>query len=116
VANIIFARSPIGVAEGFCQFATRNTFNPSLRNKRLMTLAHLFLIHRYNAASAHYVSPDRRQPAADVAKMEGAGIFTSVKDEVGDVIVADINQTRVSDLLNPNLVALRQLVARGGRD
>lgn len=112
MANVIFAEIADRRRRRILSIRDQNTFNPSLRNKRLMTLAHLFLIHRYNAASAHYVSPtddNRRQ----TRKMEGAGIFARVKDEVGDVIVADINQARVSDLLNPNLVALRQLVARG---
>ena len=35
----------------------QNTFDESLRKKRLMTLVHLWLVHRYKADSVHYVSP-----------------------------------------------------------
>jgi isocitrate lyase len=35
----------------------QNTFDPALRQKRLMTLLQLFLIHRYKIDSVHYVTP-----------------------------------------------------------
>ena len=45
----------------------QNTFDEALRKKRLMTLIHLFLIHRYKADSVHYVSPteDNQYQAAE---------------------------------------------------
>lgn len=112
LANIVFSEIADRRGRRMLSIRDQNTFNPSLRNKRLMTLAHLFLIHRYKVVSALYVSPtedNRRQ----TRKMEGAGIFSSVKDEIGDVIVADVNQARVSELLNPDLIALRQLIVKG---
>ena len=42
----------------------QNTVDRELRRKRLMTLLHLFLIHRYEPASVHYLTPtddNRRQ-------------------------------------------------------
>jgi isocitrate/methylisocitrate lyase len=35
----------------------QNTFEEALRKKRLMTLVHLWLVHRYKSDSVHYVSP-----------------------------------------------------------
>ena len=76
----------------------QNTFDTALRKKRLMTLIHLFLVHRYKASSVHYVSPteDNRYQAQ---KMKAHGLFSDVHDEVGQIIVADVNATGVKDLL-----------------
>ena len=59
-----------------------NTFDPSLRKKRLMTLAHLFLLHRYKAGLVHYLSPteDNQHQAQ---KMKRLGIFSKVNTEAG---------------------------------
>ena len=70
----------------------------ALRQKRLMTLIHLFLVHRYKVDSVHYVSPtdDNRYQAQ---KMKTHGLFSDVHDEVGDVIVADVSADGVKALL-----------------
>ena len=49
----------------------QNTFDTALRKKRLMTLVHLFLIHRYKVGSVHYLTPteDNQRQAQ---KHEGA--------------------------------------------
>src|ERR1035438_9247622 len=81
-----------------------NTFDPSLRKKRLMTLAHLFLLHRYKAGLVHYLSPteDNQHQAL---KMQRLGIFGNVNTEAGLIIVASINSGRIGELLNPDLLA-----------
>jgi hypothetical protein len=58
--------------------------------ERLMTLNHLFLIHRYKIWAVYYVSPtdDNRYQAQ---KMKTHGLFSDVHDEVGHIIVADVN-------------------------
>jgi isocitrate lyase len=84
----------------------------SLRRKRLMTLAHLFLIHRYKAGSVHYLSPsddNRRQ----TERMKALGIFGSVNTEAGLIIAATVEGRRIAELLNPDRVALRKLIAKG---
>jgi isocitrate lyase len=85
---------------------------PSLRNKRLMMLAHLFLIHRYKVGAVHYVSPteDNRSQAE---KMKKAGIFSTVSTEVGQIIVADVNAERIAELLAADKVALGKLITKG---
>ncbi|MBI2834590.1 MAG: isocitrate lyase, partial [Acidobacteria bacterium] len=111
VANIVFADIQDRLGRRILSIRDQNTFNPRLRNKRLMTLAHLFLIHRYKAVAAHYVSPTKDNQH-QTRKMERLGIFASVRDEIGDIIVADVNQARISALLNPDRVALRQLIVK----
>ena len=76
----------------------QNTFEAALRKKRLMTLIHLFSVHRYKAATVHYVSPtdDNRYQAQ---KMRTHGLFSDVHDEVGQIIVANVSAEDVKALL-----------------
>ena len=111
VANVIFA--PIHDRRGRSILSVRdqNTFAESLRKKRLMTLLHLFLVHRFAADSVHYVTPteDNRY---QVEKMRSHGIFSEVTTEVGQIIVADINHERISELLTPDQEALGRLIRK----
>jgi isocitrate lyase len=111
VANVIF--EPIHDRHGRSILSVRdqNTFAESLRRKRLMTLVHLFLVHRFKADSVHYVAPsDDNQYQA--AKMKSHGIFRDVNTDVGQIIVADVNHERISELLAPDREALRRLIRK----
>jgi isocitrate lyase len=109
VANVIFA--PIVDRRGRVILSIRdqNTFDPALRKKRLMTLVHLFLVYRYKASLVHYVSPteDNRYQAQ---KIRSHGLFSSVHDEVGDIIVADVNPEGVRTLLSLDRARLEDLI------
>jgi isocitrate lyase len=91
----------------------QNTFDEALRKKRLMTLVHLWLIHRYHAASVHYVSPteDNQYQAA---KMKAHGLFERVDTEVGQIIVADVDTARVAERLAADRAALGRLIRKEG--
>jgi len=110
-ANVIFA--PIQDRRGLNILSVRdqNTFDPMLRQKRLMTLIHLFLVHRYKIDAVHYVTPteDNQYQAG---KMKAHGIFTEVTTEVGQIIVADVNHARIGELLAPDRVKLGQLIRK----
>ena len=82
VANIIFSVIVDRRGRHILSIRDQNTFDESLRQKRLMTLIHLFLVHRYRAWAVHYVSPtdDNRYQAQ---KMKAHGLFSDVHDEVG---------------------------------
>ncbi len=111
VANVVFA--PIHDRQGRSILSVRdqNTFADALRQKRLMTLVHLYLVHRYRADSVHYVTPtDDNQ--YQTAKMKAHGIFTDVSTEVGQIIVADVNHARIAELLAPDRVALGRLIRK----
>ena len=76
-----------------------------------MTLVQLFLFHRYKVDSAHYVTPtedNQRQSEG----MKAEGLFGSVVQEVGAIIVADVNKARIQELLAPDRKALQALIAR----
>jgi isocitrate lyase len=85
--------------------------DPSLRKRRLMTLAQLFLIHRYKAVAAHYVAPTEDNEH-QTQKMKRLGIFSEVKTEVGRIIVADVNRARVAELTAPDHDALDRLIKK----
>ena len=113
VANVIFA--PIHDRHGRSILTVRdqNTFAESLRRKRLMTLVHLFLVHRFKADAVHYVTPsDDNQYQA--AKMRSHGIFREVYTDVGQIIVADVDPRRISELLALDREALRRLIRKEG--
>lgn len=111
VGNIIFADVHDRYGHKLLSIRDMNTFEPSLRKKRLMTLAHLFLLYRYKAGLVHYLSPtDDNQHQAK--KMERLGIFSNVNDQAGLIIVAGVNTARVNELLNADRVALRKLITK----
>ena len=109
VAAVVFAQ--ILDRRGRCILSVRdqNTYATELRRKRLMTLLHLFLIHRYDGVSVHYVSPTPDNEKQTQAMMAG-GIFDAVKNEVGEMIVASVNSARVAELLSPDRDALKKLI------
>jgi isocitrate lyase len=111
LANVIFA--PIQDRRGRSILSVRdqNTFAEPLRQKRLMTLVHLWLIHRYRADSVHYVTPTEDNQY-QTAKMKSHGIFTEVNTEVGQIIVADVDRRRITELLAADREALMKLIRK----
>ena len=111
VANIIFARIQDRRGNTILSVRDQNTFDLDLRRKRLMLLMHLFLVHRYKATSVHYLTPtDDNQLQA--ASMRRLGLFESVSDEVGEIVVADINEPIVADLVAPDSAALKTIIEK----
>jgi isocitrate lyase len=111
LANVVFA--PIHDRRGRSILSVRdqNTFAEPLRKKRLMTLIHLWLVHRFKADSVHYVTPTEDNQY-QTAKMKSHGIFREVNQEVGQIIVADVNHPRIAELLAPDRQALGRLIRK----
>lgn len=108
-ANVIFDTIQDRRARSILSVRDQNTFDVALRRKRLMTLLQLFLVHRYRIDSVHYLTPtedNHRQTEA----MKARGLFRSVNDEVGEIIVADVDHEHVARLLEPDRKALRELI------
>ncbi|MDT5224053.1 MAG: isocitrate lyase, partial [Mycobacterium sp.] len=93
------------------QVRDQNTFAEKLRQKRLMTLIHLWLVHRFKADAVYYVTPTEDNQY-QTEKMKSHGIFSEVYQEVGEIIVADVNKPRIEELLNPDREALRKLILK----
>jgi isocitrate lyase len=89
----------------------QNTFAEKLRQKRLMDVIHLWLIHRFKPEIVYYVTPTEDN-IYQTEKMKSHGIFSNVYQEVGEIIVADVNQQRIDELLNSDRAALKRLIAK----
>jgi isocitrate lyase len=111
LANVIF--DPIRDRHGRSILTVRdqNTFAEQLRQKRLMTLIHLWLVHRFKADSVYYVTPTEDN-IYQTEKMKNHGIFSDVHQEVGEIIVADVNHPRIEQLLAPDRAALGRLIRK----
>jgi len=111
LANVIFTTIEDRRGRTILSVRDQNT-DPSLRRRRLMTLLHLFLIHRYRAAAVHYLTPteDNRRQAE---RMRELGIFEAVNEEVGEIIVAEIAPAALRDLAAPDSPLLARLLVKG---
>ncbi len=111
LANVIV--DPIKDRHGRSILTVRdqNTFAEKLRQKRLMSVVHLWLIHRFKPEIMYYVTPTEDN-IYQTEKMKSHGIFTDVYQEVGEIIVADVNQPRIEELLNPDREALGRLIRK----
>jgi len=109
LANVIFATIMDRHRHRILSVRDQNTFDTTLRQKRLMTLVHLFLLHRYDISSVHYVAPtdDNRY---QTERMKAHGLFGAVGTEVGQIIVADVDAACVATLLDGDRVALKALI------
>ncbi len=111
IANVIFASIQDRRDRNILSIRDQNTFNQVFRKKRLMTLIHLFLIHRYKIVMVHYVTPtDDNQRQTE--KMKDLGIYDEVNTEVGQIIVTGVNTKHVKELLNSDRVELEKLISR----
>ena len=108
LANVIFASIVDRRGRSILSIRDQNTA-PSIRRRRLMMLVQLFLIHRYRAGSLHYLTPteDNR---SQTQRMHDLGIFTVVRTEIGQIIVADVNRERVGELVRPEADSLAELI------
>jgi isocitrate lyase len=110
LANVIFADIVDRRGRSILSIRDQNTA-PAVRRRRLMTLVQLFLIHRYRAGSLHYLTPtdDNRSHAQ---RMQDLGIFTVVRTEIGQIIVADVDRERVVELIRPEGESLAELIRK----
>ncbi|GAB4668299.1 isocitrate lyase ICL2 [Mycobacterium avium] len=113
LANVVV--DPIKDRHGrsILQVRDQNTFAEKLRQKRLMTLIHLWLVHRFKADAVIYVTPTEDN-LYQTSKMKSHGIFSEVYQEIGEIIVAEVNRPRIAELLQPDRVALRKLITKEG--
>jgi isocitrate/methylisocitrate lyase len=111
LANVVV--DPIKDRHGrsILQVRDQNTFAEKLRQKRLMTLIHLWLVNRFKADTVIYVTPTEDN-LYQTSKMKSHGIFSEVYQEVGEIIVAEVNYPRIAELLKPDRTALRKLITK----
>ena len=112
MANIIFATLQDRRDRNMLSIRDQNTFSEDFRQKRLMTLISLFLIHRYKVDTVHYVTPteDNQRQAEGMLAL---GLYEDIQTEIGQIIVARVNAERVKELVKPDSDELKKLIAKG---
>jgi isocitrate lyase len=110
IASIIFATIQDRRGQRILTVRDQNTVT-SARNKRLMTLLHLFLLHRYKTTSVYYLSPTEDN-TSQAQRMKALRLFSDLNIEIGQIIVAHVNRERVSELLKDDGVALNGLIRK----
>src|SRR5262249_2090417 len=110
-ANIVFGIIVDRHGRRILSVRDMNTRDESFRQKRLMTLMHLFLIHRYDVDAAHYLSPSQDN-IYQTTKMKSQKVFSEVNNEIGEIIVAEVNQARIEELIAPDGAALGKLIRK----
>ena len=80
------------------------------RYKRLMTLMHFFLLHRYKTDLVHYVSPtdDNR---LSVQRMTHYGVFSEARTDDPNVIAIEVHTSRAQKIF-ANDQSLKNFIAR----
>jgi isocitrate lyase len=111
MANIIFATLQDRRGRNMLSIRDQNTFNEDFRQKRLMTLASLFLIHRYKVDTVHYVTPTEDN-LAQAKGMLRLGLYEDIQIEVGQIVVARVNASQVKELVRPESNELKKLIAK----
>lgn len=109
--DIVFASIQDRRKKHILSVRDQNTLNPDFKRKRLMTLVQVFLIHRYKINSVHYVTPteDNRMQAESMQRLS---IFSEVYQEIGDIIVADVNAPFIAKLVVKDSEDLDKLISK----
>ena len=98
IASVVFTGLHDRQGRHILSIRNQSTIKVDYRKKRLMTLMHSFLVHRYKTDSVHYLAPtDDNHRAVD--GMKKLGFYSDVKSEVGDIIVASVNKVFPKKLL-----------------
>jgi isocitrate lyase len=110
LANVIFASIQDRRGRSILSIRDQNTAS-SIRRRRLMTLVQLFMMHRYRADSLHYLTPTEDN-LSQAQRMHDLGIFTVVRTEIGQIIVAEVDRERVGELVRPDGEQLAELIRK----
>jgi isocitrate lyase len=108
-ANVVFAPTRDRKGHVILSVRDQNTFDSSLRQKRLMTLVHLYLFSRFKANAAHYVAPTEDN-SHQCKRMKDWGIYSTVSNEIGQIIVTQVNTDTVATLTATNGDAIGKLI------
>jgi isocitrate lyase len=103
-ANVVFAPTQDRRGQVILSVRDQNTFAREMRQKRLMTLVHVYLISRYSASSVHYLTPTEDNDHQS-RKMQEQGIYSTVSPEVGQIIVAQVDADVVRTLNDDDAMA-----------
>ncbi len=97
-ADIVFTSVTDRNNKHILSIRDQNVYRTDLRKKRLMTLLHVFLINRYKSNSVHYLTPTQDN-LNQCQAMKNLGIYTHVQNEIGQIIVTEVNAEQLKSYL-----------------
>jgi len=112
IAEIIFRVDKDREGRKFLAVKDQNTVK-RLRSRRLMTLMHLFLLHRYKTDLVHYVSPTEDNRIS-VQHMIGYGVFREARTDDPNVIALEVNSSLVQKIFASDR-SLKRFIARSSQ-
>lgn len=110
-ANVVFASIHDRRGRSILSVRDQNNFDPDLLRKRLMTLVHLYLIYRYKVNAVHFVTPTEDN-LHQTAGMKKQGIFSAASQEIGEIIVADVDVEHVKTLVGSDRTKITALITK----
>ncbi len=110
-ANVVFASIHDRRGRSILSVRDQNNFDQNLWRKRLMTLVHLYLIYRYKVNAVHFVTPTEDN-LHQTAGMKKQGIFSAASQEIGEIIVADVDIEQVKTLVGSDRGKITALITK----
>jgi isocitrate lyase len=111
ILDVVFASIQDRGRKNILSIRDQNTHNQDFKRKRLMALAQLFLIHRYQIDVVHYVTPTDDN-SMQTKRMKELGIYDEVNQEIGDIIVATVNRDKIARLVDTETGELSKLIKK----
>ncbi len=111
IADLLFTTVTDRNGRHILSVKDQNMFREDFRQKRLMTLMHLFLINRYGSQSVHYLTPNEDN-LKQCEGMKNMGIYTSCQGGIDDVIVANVLYDAMPKYLEAESGAVQELIRK----
>jgi isocitrate lyase len=109
IAEIIYRVDKDREGRKFLAVKDQNTVK-RFRNRRLMSLVHFFLLHRYKTDLVHYVTPsgDNR---LSVQRMIHNGVFRSARTDDPNIIAIEVDTAKAQKIF-ANDESIRRFIAK----
>jgi isocitrate lyase len=109
IAEIIFRVDKDREGRKFLAVKDQNTIK-KYRSRRLMTLMHFFLLHRYKTDRVHYVTPTNDNRLS-VQRMIQNGVFRAARTDDPNIISIEVDTARGQKIF-ANVESIRRFIAR----
>jgi len=109
IAEIIFRVDKDRARRKFLAVKDQNTVK-KYRSRRLMTLMHFFLLHRYKTELVHYVTPTNDNRLS-VQRMIQNGVFRASRTDDPNIIAIEVDNARGQKIF-ANEESIRRFIAR----
>jgi isocitrate lyase len=109
IAEIIFRVDRDRTGRKFLAVKDQNTMK-KYRNRRLMSLMHFFLLHRYKTDLVHYVTPSSDNRLS-VQRMINNGLFHAARTDDPNIIAIEVDTARAQKIFAGD-ESVRRFIAR----